>query len=893
MFRAAHRINQISTCNAGREVQPPHTIFWLEMVVRIALAALLVCFLAEAQSKGSKNQSTDTASEQANPAAALPEAPALLSCPAGTPVGSIDVSVKAPKPGLQALPFQNINHLSEGDTIVYSPVLRGKEKRPGEVALVIVPTKKKPDEPFLTVTDPKDADKPQEWKIDQTVALAAFVYGPGGLSRKKVSKFLSQDNVVVAQLADYAEKTAQTEALVDALSNSQSSSASVNAALNGFASQYGFAVQIDKTAPPAIQAETLFATMNPQLATYNPLASSTAQRSGQTAALATTAATLFFGSPVALAAGGTAMLLDLRSIAFPDTQFRASFAKQIKGSEVNLCGQKDPTPPHTRVAYIWASRVPNAPTPSVKIGDGNYLPAGQKSPLPVDVPEPTWKYLQRAREWSLTDDKSQKLGVPVVKLGNQKALELDLGKVKLAPGDYHLTGYWDWDPFIADGLVHIKDLSDFSAARLDPASQDRVLAHSGKVPVTLTGSDFEFTTKVEVKKTGDEFATAEPVKFILPKGLRLGPQDHMDVQIDTTNMDPGTYALLIAQQDDKSHPVNFQVLTEAAKITNFPVLVNQGASTQHFVLKGERLGDLARLEANGVKLGLGEVSNNGTQRSITVQVGANLKPGTVLPITAYLQDRSQPLSVSAGLQITGPLPVIASSKLSLPSGLTLVTLPNEFPAGSTLTAMLDVKNIERSSELGLYCDGDSAPRAALRIGDRTATSSLQQISPDQLFLSYTTAGLPAGCQLQAVIDNGYDGRSTPFNLAKIILMPEIDSFAGTGAGANGTTTYTLTGQNLEMIQKLGWDQTNGVAVTQLPAPIPGQGQKQSLTVDLPPPTAANQTCIFLWLRGDEHGRITTIKIPAPPSLPANSAPPAEPSISLPLPSVPAPSIPHD
>lgn len=864
------------------------------MVLRVALAALLVCFLAGAQSKGSKKQSTDTASEQANPAAALPESPALLSCPAGAPLGSIDVSVKAPQPDRQPLPFQNINHLSEGDTIVYSPVLRGKEKRPGDVALVIVPTKKKPDEPFLTVTDPKEADKPQEWKMDQTVALVGFVYGPGGLSRKKVSKFLSQDNVVVAQLADYAEKTAQTEALVATLSNSESSSASVNAALNGFASQYGFAVQIDKTAPPAVQAETLFATMNPQLATYNPLASSTAQRSGQTAALATTAATLFFGSPVALAAGGTAMLLDLRAIAFPDTQFRASLARTINGSELNLCGQKDPTPPHTRVAYIWASRIPNAPTPAVKIGEANYLPAGQKSPLPVNVPDPTWKYLQRARDWALTDDKN-KAGVPVVKLGNQNALELDLSKTKLAPGDYHLTGYWDWDSFTADGFVHVKDLSDFSTARLEPASQDRVLTREGKIPVTVTGADFEFTTKVEVKKIGDEFATAEPVKFILPKGLRLGPQDHMDVQIDTTNMDAGPYQLLIAQQDDKSHPVKFQVLSEGAKVINFPVLVNQGASTQHFVLKGERLGDLARLETNGAKLELGEVSNNGTQRNITVQLGANLQPGTVLPITAYLQDRSQPQTVSAGVQITGPLPVIASSKLSLPGGLNIAMLPNEFPAGSTLTAMLDVKNIERRSELRLYCDGDSAPRSTLQIGDRTATSSLQQMSADQLFLAYSTAGLPAGCQLQAVIDNRHNGTSAAFNLARIILVPEIDSVAASGAGANGTTTYTLTGQNLEMIQKMGWDQTNGVDITQLPTPIPGQGQKQTLSVDLPAPAVMNQTCVFLWLRGDEHGRTTTIKIPAPPSppAPANPAPTAVPSISLPLASVPGPTIPHD
>jgi hypothetical protein len=875
------------------------------MVLRLAFAALLVCFFAGAQSKSPSKNSGDSASEQINPAAAMPEAPPLLSCPAGTPLGSVDLSVKSSDPNLPALPFQNINHLSEGDTISYAPVLRGKEKRPGEIALVIVPAKKKPDEPILTVTDPKGADKPQEWKMEQTVALVGFVYGPAGLSRKKVSKFLSQDDVLVAQLADYADKTAQAEALVAALSNSESSSASINAALNGFASQYGFAVQIDKSAPPAVQAQTLFASINPQLATYNPLVSSTAERAGQTASLATTAAALFFGSPVGIAAGGTAMLLDLRSIAFPDTQFRASFAEKLKGSAVNLCGQKNPTPPHTRAAYIWASRIPNAPTPVVKIGQADYLPAGLKTPLPVDVPEPSWKYLQRAREWTLADNNNQKVKIPVVKLGNQKALELDLTKAKLTPGDYHLAGYWDWTPFSADGVVHVNDLSTFETARLEPASQDRLLAHVGKVPVTLTGADFEFTTKVEVKKTGDEFATAEPVKFVLPKGLREGPQDHMDVQIDTTSLDPGGYELLIAQEDDKTHPVNFNVLSDAAKITNFPILVNQGISTQHFVLKGEHLGDLAKLEAPNAKLELGDASSDGTERSMTVQLVSNLKPGTSLPITEYMQDRVAPETITRGLQITGPLPVIASSKLSLPAGLTVAMRPNEFPAGNTLTAMLDVKNIERRSSLRLSCEGDVSPHISLQIGEQTPTSSLQQLSPDQLFLSYNTEALPSGCELQAVIDNGRTGKSQPFDLAKIVLMPQIDSLVANGSGPNGTTTYLVTGKNLEMIQKLGWDQTNGVDVTQLPTPLPGPGQKQTLTVNVPGPagiqattvgnqaagtgtsatiagnqsiSGATEACLFLWLRGDTTGRASTIRAPvvpapAPPSAAQSHEPP--------------------
>ncbi len=839
------------------------------MLLRAASLTLLALFALRAQ-----DVPTSSDSEHPNPAAALPEAPPLQSCPAGSPLGPVDLTVRSPNGGDQPLPFQTINHLSEGDTVVYAPILRGKEKRPGEIALVMVPAERKEGEPPLFVTDPKQADKPQEWKMTQTISLAAFVYGPQGLSKKKVRSFLSQDDLLIAQLADYADKTAQAEALVSALSNSESSSESVNAALTGFASQYGFAVQLDKSAPPAAQAETLFASMNPQLATYNPLASSTAERAGQTASLATAAATLFFGSPIGLAAGGTAMLLDLRNIAFPDTQFRSSFAQPFPKpkSGVNLCGQRAPAPPHTRVAFIWASRIPNEPTPVIKITGANFIPETQKSPVPVDVPAPEWKYLQRARDWALVGDNKQKIPVPILKLGNQKAVEIDLSKAKLAPGDYHLTGYWDWAPFEATGAVHVLPLSNFKEAKIEPVSQDQLLARAGKIPATLTGSDFEFTTKVELKKVHDEFATAEPVRFILPKGLRQGPQDHMDVQINTSDLDPGEYELLIAQADGKSHPVDFNVLPNPPKIDNFPILANKGATTQHYVLKGERLALLSKLEAPGVVLDLSAPVAGETDRNLTVQLTSDQKPGTTLPIKAYLEDRSEPLTFPDALQITGPLPTIASSKLSLPSGMGIALRRDEFPAGYMLSAMLDVKNIERRSVLTLGCADDVGPSASLHVGEQTAKSNLQQLSPDQLFLSFDTGSLPAGCSLQAAIDNGRAGKSQPFTLAHIIRMPQLDAFTlKDGQLQDGTRSYLLTGENLEMIQKLGWNSDDGIDALALPTPIPGQGQRQSLELRLPDPPKG-QCFLYVWLRGDTQGRLTTVKAPALPATPAVSNP---------------------
>jgi hypothetical protein len=822
----------------------------------IAFALLSACLL-QGQTKN-----PNSVGEQANPAAAAPEAPPFASCAAGGPLGAVDLRVEA---GGEHLPFRTINHLSEGDNVLYSPILRGKERRPGDIALVLVPEKRQKGQPDILVTEAKPADKPQQWKMSETISLAALVYGPAGLSRKKVAKFLSQDEVLVAQLADYADKTAQAEQLVTTLSNSESSSASVNAALSGFASEYGFAVQINRSAPVESQAATVFAAMNPQLAAYNPLVSSTAQSVGQTASLATMAGTLFFGSPVGLAAGGTAMLLDLRAIAFPDTQFRASFAAPLNGSVsgVNLCGQQGPVPAHTRVAYIWASRIPNIAAPAVHIGEEDYLPAGRKTALPVEAPDPGWKYLDRARQWTLVAN-NKKYAVPVVKLGNQKALELDLAKSKVPPGDYKLSALWDWVPLQATGIVHVLPLSDFKTAQIDPASQDRLLAGSGKVPVTLKGSDFEFTTKIELQKLNDEFATPETVRFLLPKGLRKGPQEYLDLQIDTGSLDPGAYKLLVAQEDGKTHPVDFKILPNPPKVENLPILANQGIATQHFILKGERLGLLTKLEAPGAVLKLSPAGANQTERSLTVELQSSPKPGEALPVTAYLQDHSAPLTFPDALEITGPLPVIASTRLSLPTGIAIAVRGNEFPAGYTLNAMLDVKNIERQSVLHLACaDGVGQP-ADLHIGEQSGDWNLQQLSHDQLFLAFDTSDLPAGCSLQAAIDNGREGASQAVALAHVLRLPQIDFFTLAGAAAqNGARQYHITGKNLELIAKLGWDDSNGVGTSGLPTPLPGPGLKQSITINLPDPPAADDP-LYVWLWGDKQGRATTLKAPPLP-----------------------------
>ena len=100
------------------------------------------------------------------------------------------------------------------------------------------------------------------------------------------------------------------------------------------------------------------------------------------------------------------MLLDLRAIAFPDTQFRASFAQPLHRPTtggVNLCGQQSPLPPHTRAAYIVGQPRPQRGRPRHPYRRGGFRPRYPENPLPVEVPAPGWKYLNRVREWTLVE----------------------------------------------------------------------------------------------------------------------------------------------------------------------------------------------------------------------------------------------------------------------------------------------------------------------------------------------------------------------------------------------------------------------------------------------------------------------------------------------------------
>jgi hypothetical protein len=787
-------------------------------------------------------------------------APPLI-CPAGGPIGSVDLRVMSVRNTGEALPLRTINRLDEGDTLLYRPLLHSGEERKGEVTLVLVPANQAAVGEKLRILEPKPAGKPQQWKCPWRVAVVGYVYGPSGLNIKKVRNFLTRDDELIAQLAEYAEKTAQTEALIAALS-SPNSSAAVHSALQGFASQYGVSVQIDRTASPEQQAMTMFRTLNPAIASYDPIGQQAGRPAGQTASLATSVATLFFGSPVGLAAGGTAMLLELRSLAFPKTEFRSSFSQSVPNDGLGLCGRRDATAAHTKIAYLWASRVPNASPPQLSIAKANSLPTGVKSPLPVTAADTEWKVVERARNWMLEQPGSKPIPIKVGKLEG-KMLELDLGAA-VKPGSYTLVASWDWDSFRVKGSLDVRELNSFIATKLVPASQDLLVAKTGKVPVTLAGGDFEFVTKVEIEKTGDRFSSPQVVPFVLPAGVRQGPQDHIDVQVNTIDLDPGNYRLLLTQVDGKPHPVAVKILPAPPTIGNLPVVLNQGASALGVRLKGERLDLLTRLEIANGTAELGPADSDASERSLTIHVPAHIAAGTSLAMKAYIRDRSQPLTFSDAVRIVGQRPKITEATVSQPPDQDVQLDAGELAGGAYLSVMMRVDHLQSNSAMSLSCDQPGGTVTKLRLGERSGALSFQQLAPGQVFLSFDSSPWPSGCKLEARIENGGEGTSEPWPLGRVLRVPRIERFDLAAPDvATGEVTATVTGQNLETIEKAGWTADQPAAVSGLPLPVSGAAPKQTLEIHLKAPDDTAQ--LYIWLRGESKPRLARVK----PVMPVN------------------------
>lgn len=794
-------------------------------------------------------------------------------CSAGTPVTQFRLLL-VPEHGGPPLPINSVNEILRGEKLKYQPTSSDPKNSPkGKITIILVPASKGKSGK-IEVLKPEPANAIEEWRIPFRASIVGVVYGPHGLDVKKFNSLVAHNQDLIPQLADYAEKAQTVEALVQTLSKYEKSppaSHDLDAVLKGFSSQYGVTLpSINSTTPADQQASQLLHAVVPALSSYNPLAesggSSTLQ---QSAGVAAWVAALFWGStPVGLAAGGASLLQNMRTLMFPDTDFRAAFAQPTASHNLELCTTQRDTAKRTRKAYLWVRRVPDTGPPAASLSPKAHVPLDWKSAIKVTcATRVQLRNLTRARDWQLVSD-DHHTTVPVkVDVGTSAdTLTLDLKKAALTPGKYKLVALWDWTPFNVTGTVELHKFADLSSAKLTQQSEDSLVQGSGTVTVNLTGPDFEFVNKLALVKSSSQNAKAKDLTFKLGKEMQDGEQRSLRTEVDTTNLDAGRYFLMLTQLNGAIQDVPLIIHPPNPKLSNLPLRANMGEKEQTLTLQGSGLARIARITSEGAQWTLAPASKGSSQpkeRKATVHLSPKAHKGEYLNASLYVDGISKPLALADVIHVVGPRPKITDVRASFPKETNVALGKDEIPAGSAVSFAIQAEHMGTSPALTLACNNDSETRQTLTLhpGQNSGTAQLDFAGSGVLFLSVDpgTVG-QSGCLLDATVTDQTTGSSNPFDLGRVTRLPQITKF-NLSDQKLGDALYagTLTGQDLQMIEKTGWNPNTGYPVQGIPTPVPGSSQQQTLKIEMPWPPPSPDAPIYVWLRGENTGRITEMR----------------------------------
>lgn len=786
-------------------------------------------------------------------------------CVGGTlPVATFKLLV-APAKGGPALPVSAVNVLAAGDKLEYAPILLpGPIRQGARVAILLAPALQA-KEKGIEVLASRPAKSATVWTVPIRASVVGVVFGPHGLSVKKVNSLVKKDPELVPELAAYAKQTAEVNALVDTLSQYEQSrpgSEDLNAALTGFSTRYGVALpQLKPGAPASQQATVLLQAVMPALSSYDPLTSPGSALFAQSAGLAASVAALFYGTPVGLAAGGAALFQNMRTLMFPGTDFRSAFTSPTLTGGMELCSKDQKPLPRTRIAYLWMLKVPDANAPSVSLPRPARLPMGSQSTLKVTcATNAQLRLLSRAREWQLVS-KTNSAKVPAkVTVGTKNdTLTLDLAGAKLPAGEYHLAALWDWQPLKVAGTVRVRPYSNFSGVKLTPASEDRLIEGNGPVTIDLTGADFEFVNKVAIETASGKAATPRPLTFELPKGQDAGEQLQMSVKVDTNLLQPGSYHLLLSQTNGKTQTAAITVHPSNPEIKGLPLRVNLDQPSQVITLFGTGLDRIERITSANASWKLAPATN-ATEREVTIKLQSGLDEGQILKASLKVEGIHKKVDIPGALRVAPPRPEIASVNESFPQPGGVALRPGEIPAGLAVSFALHSKNAGARPSIEVSCSNSGYSRQPLnlQLGDRSGPARLDFAGDGLLFLSLDPGAVgQSGCELTATLTSPEAGASDPAALGRVIRLPRIDKFSLTTKRVTGSLySGILTGQDLQMIEKTGWNPTQGDPVQGIPTPVPGSDSEQTLSIELPWPPPSPGAPVYVWLRGETRGRKT-------------------------------------
>jgi len=738
-----------------------------------------------------------------------------------------------------AMPLLQANNVPSGARISYRPLdLPADMKKDAKLTLVMVP--QSPDGP-VTVLEPKLAASPGEWQAPFAARIVLLVFAPQGLDEKRLTNLVTRDAALVATLADYADETADLESQLE------------TARLIQEESEEG-----DTPAKPYTPAEqALFAlarSLNPAVSGYDPLG--VGRRVGATDFIGKSANEFFENAGGMVPYGG--ILPMVKPWLLPDTEFRSVYTIPDDPDGMTLC-TKVQLRGKNKLAYLWAYRLAEGSTPGVPLAKDLDLPLGLRVTVPLKLDDPAnWRPVSRIYGWTLIPESGSEkpLSIPVRTAPDERVLHFDLRKFAGPPGTYRIQGKWDWDTVKVDGTVRLHRLDDFNTARLTPETQDQFIAGTGPVPLDLTGADFMFVDRAWLHRP----TNPRQLPADLPP-VRVGPSNQLRLEVDTDGLHPGPYLLALARVDGAVTDLPIRLLAPPPRVDTRGARVNTGDRQARVTLAGSGLDRIERLDGEKADIALEAASEDGTTRDATIRLHADAKPGDRLALAAKVEGMTGPVRFPGVLQVAAARPRIVDAKVSVSPDLVVAARDGEIPAGSWVSYALRVEPSGASASLTLQC---AEPALAvqpvkLRVGEKQASAQLAPTGGDGWFLSLDPgAAGQSGCTLTAVMETEDLGKSDPFTLGKVVRLPRIESFAMTDDKSPEGFYGVLKGYDLDTIAKTGWDGNAGVAATELPRPLAGEGSRQTLRIAMPWPSPTPKAPLFVWLRGESDGRTTKV-----------------------------------
>ena len=753
------------------------------------------------------------------------------------PIGTLQLRVSRAGDS-QTLPLRQVNMVEKGFKVAYTPVRLPQEtKKNGKVALVVMPQDEKSG--GVTVLDLLPAGGSGEWVMPFQVAMLALVFGPQGLDEKRVSHLVSKDSDLMSELAVYAQDTEDLEAVMDQAATAE----------DGDEEE-----QLDRPAHGTEQDQLLYAisrALNPVLTAYNPLGA------GKRAGPATNkgrAAGMFFDNAGGFVPGGGA-LPTVKTFLMPDTEFRSVYSKPEGPLSMTLCGQRLSNPGRNRIAYLWAHRLVNSGAPAISLAEPIWLPLGVRSSTPVKAKSTAqWQLISRFRDWTLAGGAAP---IPVkVRADQPRAIEVNLRKNPAPAGTYRLEGKWDWQTVPIAGEFHLGPLGELKKAALAEDARERLVGGRGVVEVAFQGTDFEFVERVSLRKPGWLGQSPVDLEYALPKGLRAGPQDKVNVQIDTDGLASGEYLLAFAQTGGSTQDVPVNVQPPPPKIDNLPLRANTGAGEQRFVLKGSDVDRIEAITADGAAIRLGAPAGAG-EREVFVTLKDGAKKGDRIAFAVKITGAPTDVRIANGIAVLGPRPRIAGVKATLPDQLSVPLREGELPAGSFVGFSIQLGEPDPQPVLRLECKEPERTLQAVRVrpGEKLAAVKLEAPGENALFASLDPGGIGrTGCTLTAAVETESAGTSEAVALGRIVRLPRIEGVTLTNEKADPGFAAVLKGRDLETIEKTGWDAANGLPVPGPPRSLAGEGDRETMRIIVTWPSPSPMAPLFIWLAGDKEGR---------------------------------------